>query len=177
MFPALTLARSAQLLDRLTILLCALLIGGGVAVYFHPLLSPLASAPGIDPVPSELLTGWARWANCGLYAMTASLLIFALLRLRRTFRAAMAGDCFSEAAVRGFRGFAWAMLWLVPVRIVQQALHGLLLTSIAGDRPSSLHVTIGAEQVTMAVSALLVLFVAQIFVAGRALDDDARSIL
>ncbi len=175
--PTSSLVRFARSLDRLTLLLCGLLVGGAVAVFFHPLLSPVASAPAVDPVPSTLLAGWARWANCGLYAMTASLLIAALLSLRQTFRAAARGDCFSESSVRGFRGFAWAMLWLVPVRIVQQALHGLLLTSIAPGRPLSLHVTIGTEQVAMFVASLLLLFVAQIFVAGRALDEDVRSIL
>ena len=66
------LRQHARVLEWLSLLGCAAILVGAGAVWAHAWLTPTASAPGIEPVPSAA-AGWAQWANVVLYATTTHL--------------------------------------------------------------------------------------------------------
>lgn len=157
----------------LMLVLCLLF---AIAAFF-PSLIPALPVEGGRQFRMGLLTGWSRVALPLILLPAFALQLYGLANLRHTFVSAARGEWFSSAAVTGFRRFAWAAVWLVPVGILQNSAMSMLLSMADPAIPDGLAVSVGSNELRALITALLFLFVAQIFSVGRSVDEDARSIL
>jgi hypothetical protein len=131
--------------------------------------SPVGIFPNADPA--------LRLAAFGVAMASAAVRVAALWFLRRVFLEGAAGRWFSLPAVRNFRRFAWATLALVFIRIAEGSATSVILSlpNPPGERAFS--IAAGSVDIGALFTALLMLFVAHIFVVGREADEEAAAFL
>ncbi len=149
----------------------------GIYILFFPSIGPVVQITDGSRYPSSLLAGSGQLAATAIFLPGLAVQFYGLFHLRRTFASAAQGAFFSRPAIDGFRHFAWAALWLVPVGVAQGSAMRLLMTSLDPSQPTSLTITFGWSQFYQLFIALLFLFVAQIFSVGHDVDEDAKAIL
>lgn len=164
----------------------------GIAVLLpfaaYVLMAPTTFGPGttISPspngpqIPGEVFAeiGAGRRAIVTL-VLVAALCVqgAALWFLRRTFLEGAAGRWFSLTAVQSFRRFAWLTLIFVFAGVGVDIVTGAAIIPAlpAGDRGMTVGLT--TDRFGALFTALIMLFVAHMFAAGREVDEDNAAIL
>lgn len=164
-----------------------LVVGVGVLIALLSLTVPFAAAiPWLFSyaqitdgyrVNSALLFGMPQLLVPLLMLPLLAVQVYGLVNLRQTFAAAARGEYFSIEAVKGFRRFAWATVWMVPFNIIQKSLMLAYVSWIDPEMQNILAVDVGSDDFRALVLAVLFLFVANVFSVGHRVDEDARSIL
>lgn len=77
----------------------------------------------------------------------------------------------------GFRRFAWVSLAMVFVSIVQASAWSVILSTGTPGVENQLTIGFGSGEITKIFTALLFVFVAHIFLAGRATDEENASFI
>ncbi|WP_419911454.1 DUF2975 domain-containing protein [Hoeflea sp.] len=121
------------------------------------------------------LTTTSPWAK--LLALTTEMigiliLVYGLAGLRRTFVESARGQWFSAASINGFRRFAWVTLAMVFVDILQQSAMSVIMSVGTPGVQNQLSIGFGSLDLAKLFTALLFVFVAQVFAAGKAIDDE-----
>lgn len=116
--------------------------------------------------PAQRLLGLA------VSLMLAGVQVAALWFLRQAFVEGGRGVWFSLRAVRSFRRFAWLTLILVPLNVAQDSAMSVITTmnNPAGER--MLSIGFGSDNFRALFTALVMLFVAHMFAAGREVDEE-----
>lgn len=102
---------------------------------------------------------------------------FGLLGLHRTFAEATSNRPLSERAVVGFRHFARVELLRVPIRIVQFAGFGDVISLADNVEGGSVPIRFGSPEIGAFFIALLLVFAAEVFAEGRHAADENASFL
>ncbi|MDA4844576.1 hypothetical protein [Hoeflea poritis] len=128
-----------------------------------------------DPAGTVDLTTTSPFAK--LLALSVEMIgvlifVYGLAGLRRTFVESARGRWFSSVSISGFRRFAWVSLAMVFVEIVQQSAMSVIMSVGTPGLQNQLSITFGSLELAKLFTALLFVFVAQVFVAGKAVDDE-----
>ncbi|WP_136656553.1 DUF2975 domain-containing protein [Nitratireductor sp. XY-223] len=125
-------------------------------------------------VPVDLATTspWAKLLALSVEMVGALILVYGLSGLRRTFVESAEGRWFSASSIDGFRRFAWVSLAMVFVDIVQQSALSVIMSVGTPGVQNQLSISFGSLDLAKLFTALLFVFVAQVFVAGKAIDDE-----
>lgn len=113
-----------------------------------------------------------RAAGLSVSLIGALLQAVALWLLRQTFLEGARGEWFSLKAVRSFRRFAWLLLILVFVGIFQATAISVIASADNPPGEHSISIGVGSREMGALFNALLMLFVAQMFAAGREADEE-----
>lgn len=101
--------------------------------------------------------------------------VAALWFLRRTFVEGAHARWFSLASVRSFRRFAWLCVAMAIYAVVHGAAMSVISTWHLEER--TLSIGFGTENAQFLFGALIMLFVAHMFAAGREVDEENAAIL
>lgn len=144
---------------------------------FWEQLAPLAARN--LPVAFDLttLSTGSKLAGFALTFAGGIIQAYGLLGLRTTFSEAAGGNPLSDSAIRGFRRFAWVILVMVFVGIVQQT--GLIVIFSLSDpaHQGMLSIQLGSNELKSLFIGLLLVFVAHIFTEGKRAKDENEAFL
>ncbi len=107
----------------------------------------------------------------------AGIMTYGLLALRRTFQEAAAGRGLSLTAVVNFRRFALVTLVTAFYGILQNTLLSIVFTMGRPGQETQLSIMLGTPEVKALFTALLFVFVAHIFAAGRKAEEENAQFL
>lgn len=172
---------------------------GGVMIRFASTMATLttigiAASVTIGPVVWLFFIEWAaaavgfrvqpqsfsidlKLAGASIALLGGLIRAFGLVGLRRTFVEAASDRPLSERAVIGFRRFARVELLMVPVRIVQLAAFGYVVSLADGVEGGSIPISLGTQDVGAFFIALLLVFAAEVFAEGRLAVEENASFL
>ncbi|MEM6462525.1 MAG: hypothetical protein AAF724_11460 [Pseudomonadota bacterium] len=168
------LARNLATLTAVGMILLPLTIA---AVWIFPQwlsVMPTIGAVSVDLTETSLL---ARILALATQLIGVSILIYGLAGLRQTFHESARGYWFSARSIAGFRRFAWVSLAMVFVGVFQNAVLTAVVSAGTPGMPNQMSISFGSADLAKLFSALLFVFVAQIFVAGKAIDDENASFI
>lgn len=116
---------------------------------------------------------------CG-FALTligALIQAYGLLGLRITFCEAAIGNPLSERAIRGFRRFAWVVLIMVFIGVIQHT--GLIVIFSLSDpaHQGTLEFKLGSNELKSLFMGLLLVFVSHVFAQGKRAKDENETFL
>lgn len=144
---------------------------------FWDWVAPVAAANlpvAVDPLSLGVA---GRLAGFVLFMLTAAIQSYGLLGLRRTFQEAARGRVFSSRSVNGFRRFAWISLIMVFIGVVQQTLLIVILTVGGAAGQGALSIQLGSNELKAFFTALMLVFIAQVFAAGKQASDENKTFL
>lgn len=123
------------------------------------------------------VSAWGQVAGLILATSGAVLQAYGLLGLRRTFLEAAAGRWLSIPAVLGFRRFAWVSVAMVFFSIVRESAYSMIFSWHNPPGSRVMTITFGSEQLAALFTALLLVFAAHVFAAGREVEEENRAFL
>jgi hypothetical protein len=140
-------------------------------------LAPFASGNLQYAFDLASLSAAARLAGFGLFFIGAAIQAYGLLGLRQTFLEAAVGRSLSDRSVLGFRRFAWVSLVMVFFAIAQRT--GLIVIFSMSDpaHEGALSIQLGSTELKALFMALLLVFVAHVFVEGKQAKDENEAFL
>lgn len=97
---------------------------------------------------------------------------YGLLGLRTTFLEAGQKRALSTASLRGFRRFAWISLFLAFYGIIQHTALVMIFSIADPSKPGSLSIQLGSNELKAIFSALLLVFVANVFAEAKLAKDE-----
>ncbi len=137
-------------------------------------LAPLAAGNLGAGFDIENLSPLSRLAGFAVALAGAGIQVVGLLGLRRTFQEGAAGRPLSARSVLGFRRFARVAVIMVFVGIVQNTAYIVIFSISDPSTQGQLSINFGSDEIRALFMALLLLFVARVFAAGkRAADENA----
>jgi len=119
----------------------------------------------------------ARIAGVTVALIGAGLQVYGLLSLRKTFQEAAQSRWFSVVAVLNFRRFAWVSVIAVFYHIIQNAAYSAILTALGPSGKGQLAINVGTPDIKALFTALLFVFAAHIFAAGRMVEEENKAFL
>ena len=176
-------ARQQLPVRRIFKLATALSIATSIGIYALPvIITAIWLAPGWFSAPAlGLDMGGFNLSDASLTARLAGLAvalagvvvqIYGLAGLRRTFEESVSGRWFSYRSIQGFRRFAWVSLTMVFIGIVQLSAWSVILSMGTPGVQNQLNISFGSADLTTLFTAMLFVFVAHIFLAGKAVDEE-----
>lgn len=114
----------------------------------------------------------ARAAGFGLYLTSALIQAYGLLGVRQTFQEAAAGRALSARAIAGFRRFAWVSFVMVFVKIIKHMGLILILSLSDPSTEGAIAIQFGTDELKALFFALLLVFVAQVFLEAKRAKDE-----
>ncbi|MEM6682350.1 MAG: hypothetical protein AAF607_08915 [Pseudomonadota bacterium] len=135
--------------------------------------TPVA-ATGLDVTALDL-TG--RVIGFSVSMVLALIHSYGLLGLAQTFAQGALGNALSAQSIAGFKRFTWTALALVPAKIAQQTFLILLVSLSDTASPGQIAVRIGSPEISAGFTAILLVFVAQVFVQGHAAEEENKAFL
>lgn len=168
----------ANILSRATLLgaFALPLITAAIWVFWAQ-LAPHAAANLQHIFDLSSLSIGERFAGFTLSLIGAVIQAYGLLSLRTTFLEAKAGNPLSEKAIHGFRRFAWVVLVMVLIGIIQRT--GLIVIFSLSDpaHQGRLDVQFGSNELKTLFMGLLLVFVAHVFAEGKRAKDENETFL
>jgi len=139
---------------------------------FWDALAPIVAQNAAHAYDLSAIDLAGRAAGFALFVGAAAIEAYGLLGLRETFREASHGRAFSDRAVRGFHRFAWVSLSMVLVSVAKRT--ALIFIASINDpvQPGALSIQIGTPEIKDMFMALLLVFVARVFVEGKSAADE-----
>lgn len=148
------------------------LVAAGIWLFWDD-LAPLAQT-GLDVTA---MGPGARAAGFALALGAALLHAYGLLGLSQTFAEGAAGRALSAKSVAGFRRFAWIALLLVPIRVALYSANVMLVTMSDSVPGTQLAIKLGTPEISAFFTALLLVFTAQVFAQGHALQQENEAFI
>lgn len=107
----------------------------------------------------------------------ASIQVYGLLALRKTFIEAENARWLSLKAVINFRRFAWVSVIMVFYGILQNSALSVIISMGNPEQQNQISIGVGSNELKAFFTALLFVFAAHIFTAGRQADEENQSFL
>lgn len=147
------------------------------AVLAWVFLNALAGfVPDFPAHPGELSLG-ARLAGLTVSLLSAAIQVYGLLALRQTFLEAAAGRWLSLKSVIGFRRFAWVSVIMVFVGVVRASAYSVVFSWHNPPGSRELAISFGSQELGQLFTALLFVFAAHVFAAGREIEEENRAFI
>ena len=140
-------------------------------------VAPLAMNSGFMAFDPGTVGLWGRSSGFLVSLAGAGLQAWGLLCLRRTFLEAAEGRALSAVAVVSFRRFAWISFAAVFVGIAQHTGYVAIVSVSDPDVPNRIAVGVGSNELKALFTALLFVFAAHVFAAGREAEEENAAFL
>jgi hypothetical protein len=170
--------RFAGIMARVTLLGAAALPVLAAAIWIYlDFFGRLAMDSGFMAFDPGAVGLSGRLAGFVVSLAGAGLQVWSLLCLRKTFQEAADGRALSAVAVFSFRRFAWISLAMVFVGIAQHTGYVAIVSMSDPDLPNQIAIRFGSGELKSLLIALLFVFAAQVFAAGREAQEENAAFL
>lgn len=168
----------ARTVSRLMAIVCGaicLLLPAAIAAFWLTASWPdIFTAAGLADPARYKLTMVTRLGALGLSLLPIAILVWGLLRIRRTFAAFGAGHFFSENAVKTLRDFSLAILISSAIRPLVGGALTVWLTWNGPEGGRTLSIPIGSDLLLAILFSGTVFILAQILKQAIAIADENR---